>query len=125
MRAHTVSRWLAAGVVVLGFGMVSGGVAASDRTIIAPWMTIGEDPYAYDGFWGPRPLGYTRPYSVGPAFAPPGRVRGPATPFPGRGTPVAAPPFVNGCPPGFGEGWSPPGRPGFAPPPFAPCPVSR
>jgi hypothetical protein len=110
----------------VGFGASAGAVSANDRTIVAPWMTIGEDPSLYYGpYWGPRPLSETWPYSNNRALRASSRrtSAGPRVPFPGRQTRVDAP-FVNGCPPGFAPDRRPVGPPSFVPPPFGPCPAS-
>lgn len=124
MQANKISRLLVAGVLLLGFGAAAAAVSANDRTIVAPWMTIGQDSYLYDGpYWGPRSLSETWPYSNNPTLRPSSRRMsgGPRTPFPGRPA-RPEPPFGNGCPPGFDA--RPIGPPGFVPPPFAPCPPS-
>jgi hypothetical protein len=114
MEAKKAVRLLCAGLIVLGFGVSAAAVSANDRVIVAPWMTIGEDPYLYYG-----------PYSSHRMLRPSSRrvSAGPRVPFPGVAN-RPEPPFVNGCPPGFAPDRRPIGPPGFVPPPFTSCPPS-
>jgi hypothetical protein len=128
MRANKVSRLLIAGLILVGFGASAAAVSANDKTIVAPWMTIGQDDpylddyYGYRSFWNARPLSETWPSANHRALRPSSRrVSGPRVPFPGRPSPPE-PPFLGGCPPGLDA--RPIGPPGFVPPPFSPCPAS-
>jgi hypothetical protein len=93
MRANKVSRLLIAGLILVGFGASAAAVSANDRAIVAPWMTIGEDPLpCTTGRTGVR-VPFPRPgpmRTIGRYGHHRGGCRGSAGPVPGKAHPARA-----------------------------------